>query len=116
MLESVEPKPKPSVHFDTHDAVIPPETPHHMFGSTMHQIDKKFGQPSGMHASRPSAPPKAEVNPQNTEAPKNDGGAATAGNDTDDDHDIFRVILQIVTFVFFINCVCCFCRISLSIC
>ena len=26
MLESVEPKPKPSVHFDTHDTVIPPET------------------------------------------------------------------------------------------
>ena len=25
MLESVEPKPKPSVHFDTHDTVIPPE-------------------------------------------------------------------------------------------
>ena len=26
MLESVEPKPKPSVQFDTHDTVIPPET------------------------------------------------------------------------------------------
>ena len=82
--------------------------------STMHQIDKNFGQPSGIYASRPSAPPKAEVNPQNTEAPKNDEGAATAGNDTDDD-DEFKVVLQIVIFVLII-CVCCFCRIALLIC
>lgn len=61
--------------------------------STMHHIDKRFGQPSGMYASRPNAPPKMDVGPQKTEATKKDDVAATAGNDTDDDE--FQVELHV---------------------
>lgn len=69
--------------------------------SAMHQIDKHFGQPSGMYATRPNAPPKMELDVHKTEATRKDDTTATAGNDTDDDE--FQVMLHCV-FVSY-NCV-----------
>ena len=80
--------------------------------STMHHLDKKIGQPSGMYASRPSAPPKVEVNPQHSEPPKND--VTTASNDTDDD-DEFKVELHVCDHLMVIS-VGCFYRIALLTC
>jgi len=61
-----------------------------LIDSTMHHLDQRFGQSSGMYASRPSAPQKVEVNSQ--KATKND--TAAAANDTDEDE--FQVMLHCV--------------------
>ena len=83
--------------------------------STMHHLDKKIGQPSGMYASRPSAPPKVEVNPQSSEPSKNDVTTATGSNDTDDDGE-FKVELHVCDPLMIIISVCCFYRIALLTC
>lgn len=62
-----------------------------LIDSTMHHLDKRFGQTSGMYANRPSAPQKM-VNVQKTEASKNDVPAA---NDTDDE---FQVTYTVCVF------------------
>ena len=48
--------------------------------STMHQLDKHIGQPSGMYGCKPSAPKD-----EKTEASKKDDATAIPGNDTDDE-------------------------------
>lgn len=71
-----------------------------LIDSTVHQLDKRFGKPSGMYASRPSAPQKTnsqrntEVNPQKAEITKK---TATAGNDSDDDD--FQVQLLLILYL-----------------
>ena len=67
--------------------------------STMHHIDKRFGQPSGMYAKRPDAPPKMDSNPQKTEASKNDDAPATANNDTDDDEFQVQLITPFICYI-----------------
>ena len=55
-----------------------------LIDSTMHQLDNRIGQPSGMYCGKPSTPQKSETVYEKVEPSKSDDTLATS-NDTDDD-------------------------------